>query len=166
MISIIVAASTNMVIGKDNELPWHIPNDLKTFKNITEGKRIYMGRKCWESLPEKFRPLPNRENVVITRDKDYKAKGAIVINDLTMLIESLSIPITNKKESLVIGGSEIYKEFFPIAEKIYLTEILNDVNGDTYLKGFNPEEWLSIYQSEIYEENSFKYRFKQFKRKS
>lgn len=165
MISIIVAASTNMVIGKDNQLPWHIPSDLKTFKSITEGKRIYMGRKCWESLPDKFRPLPNRENVVITRDKDYKAKGAIVINDLNTLVQSLTSSVQNQKESLVIGGGEIYKEFFPVAKKLYLTEIINDVKGDTYLEGFNPEEWLPVYESSIYEENGFKYRFKYFTRK-
>lgn len=166
MISIIVAASTNMVIGKDNQLPWHIPDDLKTFKSLTEGKRIYMGRKCWESLPDKFRPLPNRENVVITRDKEYKAKGAVVINDLPTLIKSLTPSMPNQKESIVIGGGEIYKEFFPIAKKLYLTEVFTEIEGDTYLEGFKPEEWLSVYESAIYEENGFKYRFKYFTRKS
>ena len=81
-ISIIAAASENLVIGKDNDLPWNLPSDLKNFKKITEGNFVIMGRKCWESIPEKFRPLPNRHNIVISRDPNYKAVGAAVINDL------------------------------------------------------------------------------------
>lgn len=168
MISIIVAASINMVIGKNNQLPWHIPSDLKNFKDLTLGKRIYMGRKCWESLPEKFRPLPNRENIVITRDKEYKAEGAFVFNDLGKIKRSFK-PTSNTyglREHFVIGGAQIYKEFFPIAQKLYLTEVLTEVEGDTYLEGFNPEEWEKVYESDIYEENGFKFRFKYFKRKS
>ena len=77
-ISIIVAASTNLVIGNGNELPWHLPTDLKYFKEMTKGKTVIMGRKCWESIPEKYRPLPGRKNIVITRNHNYKAVGAIV----------------------------------------------------------------------------------------
>ena len=84
MISVIVATSTNLVIGKNNDLPWHIPSDLKRFKELTSGSVVYMGRKCWESIPTKFRPLPNRDNIVITRDKDYVAEGAIVTSDLLL----------------------------------------------------------------------------------
>ena len=75
-ISIIVAASSNLVIGKDNDIPWHIPTDLKSFKKITEGSPVIMGRKCWESIPERYRPLPKRANVVLSRNPDYKAEGA------------------------------------------------------------------------------------------
>lgn len=168
MISIIVAASTNMVIGKDNQLPWHIPADLKNFKDLTNGKRVYMGRKCWESLPEKFRPLPNRDNIVITRDTTYKAEGATVLNDIDLLKRAYELSSINFGliEHFVIGGAEIYKELFPIAQKLYLTEVLAEVEGDTYLQGFNPDEWVLTYESAIYEENGFKYRFKYFQRKS
>ena len=168
MISIIVAASTNMVIGKDNQLPWHIPADLKNFKDLTNGKRVYMGRKCWESLPEKFRPLPNRDNIVITRDTTYKAEGATVLNDIDLLKRAYELSSINFGliEHFVIGGAEIYKELFPIAKKLYLTEVLAEVEGDTYLQGFNPDEWVLTYESPIYEENGFKYRFKYFQRKS
>jgi dihydrofolate reductase len=167
MISIIVAASTNMVIGKDNQLPWHIPDDLKNFKSLTDGKRVYMGRKCWESLPDKFRPLPNRDNIIITRDTTYKAEGATVLNDIDLIkrgyeLSSINFGLT---EHFVIGGAEIYKELFPIAKKLYLTEVLAEVEGDTYLQGFNPDEWVLIYESAIYEENGIKYRFKYFQRK-
>lgn len=168
MISIIVAAATNMVIGKDNQLPWHIPDDLKNFKDLTNGKRVYMGRKCWESLPEKFRPLPNRDNIVITRDTTYKAEGATVLNDIDLIKRAyeLSSIKFGLIEHFVIGGAEIYKELFPIAQKLYLTEVLSEVEGDTYLQGFNPDEWVLTYESTIYEENGFKYRFKYFQRKS
>ena len=167
MISIIVAASTNMVIGKDNQLPWHIPDDLKNFKSLTDGKRVYMGRKCWESLPEKFRPLPNRDNIIITRDTTYKAEGATVLNDIDIIKRGYKLSSINYGliEHFVIGGAEIYKELFPIAQKLYLTEVLVEVEGDTYLQGFNPDEWDLIYESAIYEENGFKYRFKYFQRK-
>ncbi len=167
MISIIVAASTNMVIGKDNQLPWHIPDDLKNFKSLTDGKRVYMGRKCWESLPEKFRPLPNRDNIIITRDTTYKAEGATVLNDIDIIKRGYKLSSINYGliEHFVIGGAEIYKELFPIAQKLYLTEVLAEVEGDTYLQGFNPDEWDLIYESAIYEENGFKYRFKYFQRK-
>ena len=164
MISIIVAASTNLVIGKNNDLPWHLPSDLKNFKELTNGSRIYMGRKCWESLPEKFRPLPNRENIVITRDKTYQAEGAVVLNDLELIKKSFELSSIRFGliEQFVIGGAEIYKELFPVAQKLYLTEVLSDVDGDTYLEGYNPDEWDLIYESAIYEENGFKFRFKNF----
>lgn len=168
MLSIIVAASTNMVIGKDNKLLWHIPSDLKNFKDLTFGKRVYMGRNTWESLPEKYKPLPNRDNIVITRDKTYKANGAAVITDLDMIKRAFELSSFNLgyREHFVIGGGEIYKELFPIAHKLYLTEVLTEVEGDTYLEGFNEEEWVKTYESDIYEENGFKYRFKYFVRKS
>lgn len=167
MLSIIVAAATNMVIGKNNDLPWHIPSDLKRFKELTFGKRVSMGRKCWESIPEKFRPLPNRENIVFTRDLDYIAEGAIVMHKLDKVIKGheRNSPLHILEEEFVIGGAEIYKRYFPIANKLYMTEVLGEIDGDTYLQGFNPDEWDLIDESAIYEENGFKFRFKIFLRK-
>ncbi len=167
MISIIVAASTNNVIGKNNDLPWHIPSDLKRFKELTTGKRVIMGRKCWESIPAKFRPLPNRDNIVITRDYTYVAKGGFVVSDLKQFIFEYSLSSINygPKEDFIIGGAEIYKQFFPIAQKLYLTEVLGEVEGDTYLEGFNPEEWNLTNMSEVLEENGFKFIFKEYVKK-
>ena len=167
MISIIVAASSNLVIGKNNDLPWHLPSDLKRFKELTTGKRVYMGRKCWESIPSKFRPLSNRENIVFTRDINYVADGAIVIIKLNKVIEGYerNPAYNNLEEEFVIGGGDIYSRFLPIANKLYMTEVLSEVEGDTYLQGFNPAEWDLIYESAIYEENGFKFRFKNFLRK-
>ena len=167
MISIIVAASTNMVIGRNNTLPWHIPSDLKRFKELTTGKRVIMGRKCWESIPEKFRPLPKRDNIIISRDNTYVADGGFVLSDLNQFIIEYSLSSINygPKENFVIGGAEIYKQFFPIAKKLYLTEVWGDIDGDTYLEGFNVEEWTLINISEILEENGFKFIFKEYVKK-
>ena len=167
MISIIVAASTNLVIGKNNDLPWHIPSDLKRFKELTTRKRVIMGRKCWESIPEKFRPLRNRNNIVISRDYTYVADGAFVLSDLNQFIIEYVDSSFNYGpiEDFVIGGAEIYKQFFPIAKKLYLTEVLGEVEGDTYLEGFNPEEWNLTNMSEVLEENGFKFIFKEYVKK-
>lgn len=163
MISIIVAASTNMVIGKNNDLPWHLPSDLKRFKELTSGKRIVMGRKCWESLPEKFRPLPNRINIVVSKTcTGLDLKGALVISDLDVVFKSFK----NKHiEGFVIGGAQIYKEAFKHADKVYLTEVWGDIEGDTYLEGFNREEWEVTYVSNPMEENGFKFIFKEYIKK-
>ena len=162
-INIIVAASDNMVIGKGNDLPWNLPTDLKSFKKITEGSSVIMGRKCWESIPEKFRPLPKRENFVITHNKDYQAPGAKVKHDLLKLINEFK---NNGEESdvFVIGGSNIYKETFPHAEKLYLTKVHAHVDGDVYLDGFNESEWNWESESSTIEENGFRFRFLTYKK--
>jgi len=98
-VSIMVAATTSMVIGKDNDLPWHLPSDMKYFKEVTRGKTVIMGRKCWESIPAKFRPLPNRTNVVITRNKDYVAEGVLLTCDLILEIFLLRLSPSLTKSS-------------------------------------------------------------------
>ncbi len=98
MIKIIVAVASNGVIGKENDLPWNIPTDLKHFKTITSGHSVLMGRKCWESIPEKYRPLPNRNNIVLTRDTNYVAKGATVEHSLEHVINQFK----NNKKTLFI----------------------------------------------------------------
>jgi len=162
-IAIIVAASKNMVIGKNNDLPWNLPTDLKSFKRLTQGHTLIMGRLCWESIPEKNRPLPNRENIVITRDVKYVAIGAIVGHDLESLLEAFK---NDGKDDyvIVIGGGQIYKDSFKYADKLYLTQILEEVEGDTYLEGFNLDEWELLDESEIYLENDNSFRFKIFEK--
>ena len=160
-ISIIAAASKNLVIGKDNDLPWNLPSDLKSFKKITEGHFVIMGRKCWESIPEKFRPLPKRENIVITRDKDYNAVGAVTINDLESLIKVFKND-GEQGEVFIIGGAQIYKEAFKHADKMYLTQVLSEVEGDTYLEGLDFSEWVLTETSPKMEENGIEFRFTTF----
>jgi dihydrofolate reductase len=126
-----------------------------------------MGRKCWESIPEKFRPLPNRENIVFTRDLDYVAEGAIVMNKLDKVIKGYERNPASytSEEEFIIGGAEIYKQYFPVANKLYFTEVLGEIDGDTYLEGFNLEEWNLTYMSELLEENGFKFIFKEYVKK-
>jgi dihydrofolate reductase len=160
-ISIIAAATKDLVIGKNNDLPWHLPTDLKKFKEITEDSFVIMGRKCWESIPEKFRPLPNRDNIIITRDLDYAAAGATVINDLETIIRVFKND-GEVGEVFIIGGSEIYKETFKHADKLYLTQIFNEIEGDTYLEGLDFNEWVLTETSEHFIENDIEFRFTTF----
>lgn len=162
MINIIVAMSNNFVIGKNNTLPWHLPTDLKYFKDTTNGHTVVMGRKCWESIPEKYRPLPNRKNIVLSRDNNYTAEGAIVSNDLEQILTSNE---TNYQQVFIIGGAELYKEAFKYANKLFLTQILQDVDGDVTLEGLVSDDWCLYEGSEIYEENGFKFRFELYQKK-
>ena len=155
-ITLVVAKAANNCIGKNGKLPWHIPEDAKHFRDVTWGKTVVMGRKTWESLPLRFKPLPGRKNVVITRDRSFSAPGATVFHDLQEALESL------KGEDICIGGgAEIYKESLPFANKIELTQIHKEYNGDTFFPEINPREWRCIKEDKhdgfsflIYERNS------------
>ena len=123
----VVAVSKNGVIGRGGGLPWHISSDLKRFKAITMGKPIIMGRKTWESLPK--RPLPGRHNIVLTRQKGYLAEGATVAGSVE---EALAGPRRERSDEIaVIGGAEIFTMFLPAVERIYLTEVDLDADGET-----------------------------------
>lgn len=155
-ISIIVAMSSNNVIGRGNDLPWRLPTDLKRFKTLTSGKTVVMGRKCWDSIPEKFRPLPNRTNVVITRNKDFVAEGCEVRHDLSEALKEFNV---EGEELFVIGGSEIYKESFPLADKFYQTYIVEAVEGDITLQGFDLSKWEMVSFEGHFKEDNLTYRF-------
>src|ERR1700751_5612320 len=122
VLSIIVAVAENNVIGKDNTLIWSLPADMKFFKEKTKGHVIITGRKNYESIPEKFRPLPERTNIVITRQLDYNAKGAIVVNSIEEALEYAQTHFATQ-EVFIIGGAEIYKQTIAGCHKIYLTRI-------------------------------------------
>lgn len=139
MISIIVAVAENNVIGKNNSLIWHLPADMKYFKEKTSGHCIITGRKNYESIPEKFRPLPNRTNIVITRQADYNAPGAIIVSSIEEAIEKAKQ--TGDTEIFIIGGAEIYKQFLRYADKIYLTRIYHSFEGDSFFPEWNTHEW-------------------------
>jgi dihydrofolate reductase len=138
MISFVVAVARNGVIGRDGGLPWRISSDLKRFKEITMGKPVVMGRKTWESLPRK--PLPGRRNIVITRQAGYEAPGADVVTSAEAAI-ALS---AGAPEIAVIGGGEIYRMFWPQVDRLYLTEVDTEVEGDTYFPAVKPAEWREI----------------------
>lgn len=136
MIIIIAAVARNGVIGKANALPWHLPEDLKHFKALTTGHVVIMGRKTWESLPERFRPLPGRTNIVVTRDSGYKAEGATVAYSLD---EATKVGAGGT--AYVIGGAELYAHALPLAQRLELTEIDADIEGDAFFPAYDRSLW-------------------------
>lgn len=147
-LSLICALSENGVIGRNNALPWHLSEDLKYFKRVTMGKCIIMGRKTWESIG---RALPGRTNIVVTRARDYEADNARVVDSLADAIdlaENISF-IDGSDEAFVIGGAEMYKAALPIVDRMHLTLVHADVEGDTWFPEFDPEEWEEISQEEF-----------------
>lgn len=141
-ISLIAALSRNRVIGKNNGLPWHLPDDMKYFMQTTKGHHVIMGRKNYDSIPEKFRPLPNRNNIVVTRQKDLKLDGCLVVNSLQAGVDIAKN--ADEPELFIIGGSAIYQLGLPLANRLYLTEIDADLQGDTYFPAINRSDWKEI----------------------
>lgn len=140
LISLIAAVAKNRVIGKDNALLWHFPEDMLHFRETTRGKPVVMGRKTWESLPDAFRPLPGRRNVVVTRSPDYAAPGGIVADSIEAALRAAeATPVA--EEIFVIGGSELYRQTLPIADRLYLTEIGRDYEGDARFPEVPAAEW-------------------------
>lgn len=156
MISLIWAMDENRVIGKDNQLPWHLPEDLKFFKRTTMGNPIAMGRKTHESIG---RPLPGRENIIITRSGDYNSEGCTVLHSVEEFIsysETLAAA-----EIFVIGGAEIFHSIFPYADRLYITKIHHAFLGDTYFPDIDMDEWKQIFHEPGIkdERNPYDYEF-------
>lgn len=163
MLSIIVAVAKNNVIGKDNKLIWHLPEDLKRFKNLTIGHNIIMGRKTFESLG---RILPNRKHIILCNDMEMNigSKNVEILEDISMLKEY----IESDEENFVIGGATIYKLLIRYAKKLYLTSINEDFEGDVYFPKIKEDEWRIIDREKGLknEENPFDYEYITFERKS
>ncbi len=136
-ISIIVAASANRVIGAGGELPWHLPDDFRYFKQITMGKPIVMGRRTWESIG---RPLPGRKNIVMTRRVGYEAEGASVVDSPEAAVAAAG----DEGEIMIIGGGEIYRRFLPLTATVYLTHVEAEIDGDTHFPALPEREWQLV----------------------
>ena len=134
-INLIYARAANGVIGKNNAMPWHLPEDLAHFKRLTQGWPVIMGRKTWDSLPARFRPLPGRTNVVITRQADWQEAGA---RPASSLADALSLCAASE-EVWVIGGAQIYAQAEPLADRIEVTEIDRDFEGDAFAPALGPQ---------------------------
>ena len=162
ILSLLVAADENNVIGKNNQLPWHLPNDLKYFKNLTWAMPILMGRKTFESIGK---ALPGRKSIVITRNKDWKHTDVAVVFSIEEAIELAKS--YDVKEIFVIGGAEIFNSAFSKADRIYITRIHHQFEGDVYFPEINENEWLL--EKEIHckkdEKNEFDHSFQVWKRK-
>ena len=134
-INLIFARAANGIIGKDNAMPWHLPEDLAHFKRLTSGCPVIMGRKTWDSLPPRFRPLPGRTNLVVTRQNDWAADGAVRASSLP---EALAM-CTDAADVWVIGGAQIYAQAEPLAQRIEVTEIDHAFEGDAFAPTLGPQ---------------------------
>ena len=156
-LSIIVAMSANHVIGVNNSLPWHISSDLKRFKQITSGHRVVMGRKTYESIGK---PLPNRDNFVLTRNKNLKIENVVMISSLSEL------PDDDSKKFFIIGGGEIYKQCLDLCNEIMVTKIHHVIEGDTFFPELDNKVWLKVEESEIFQEKDVCFSYITYKKAS
>jgi len=154
LLTLIAAVARNGVIGIGNRLPWHLPADLKHFKALTLGHAVIMGRKTWESLPEKFRPLPGRHNIVITRNTSYRVEGATVATSLPAALAA-----ADGSEAFVIGGAELYAAALPLADRLQLTEIDATFEGDTWFPAIDPGIWREAARESHRGDAGFDYAF-------
>ena len=140
---LVVAVAENGVIGRNGGMPWHLPSELKRFKALTMGKPVLMGRKTYESIG---RPLPGRANIVLTRDRDFKAPGIIVVANLkeALAVAAKEAERLNADEISVIGGTSLFQETLPHADRIYLSEVHASPPGDTYFPDYDRGEWREV----------------------
>ncbi|MDH6674300.1 dihydrofolate reductase [Paenibacillus sp. LBL] len=162
MISLVAAMGNHNVIGNKNELPWHLPADLKYFRALTLNGVVVMGRKTYESIGK---ALPNRTNIIMTRDTQYWKKDAIVFHSVDDVI--LYKEKNDVKHLFVIGGSEVYNLFMPIADRLHITKINHDFKGDAYFPDINPEIWGHMYERVGIKDanNNYNYSFNVYYRK-
>lgn len=161
IISLVVAAASNDGIGKDGKMPWHLPNDMHHFKNVTWGMPVIMGRKTFDSLGK---VLPGRKNIVITRQPNWKVQGTVAVQQIEDALFVASE--TDAKEVMVIGGGEIYRSVFEKAKRIYMTRVEAIPEADTFFPAIHPTEWYLISQQkhEADEKNPFNYSFQVWER--
>lgn len=159
MISLLFAMGKNHVIGKNNDLPWRLPEDLKWFKQVSTGHTVIMGRKTYESIGK---PLPNRKNVIVTNDKEYEAEGCIVTHSIEEALQQ------DGDETIVIGGAKIYEQVLDDADRLYMTYIDEEFEGDTFFPEYDESEWeLTSKEKGIKDEkNPYDYYFCVYDRKT
>ena len=157
-ITLIAALAQNRIIGNANQIPWHIPEDFAFFKRYTTGKPIIMGRKTWDSLPRK--PLPNRRNIVITRQADWQADGAEAVHDFQATLQACA----GEREAMIIGGAQIYAIALPFATDLRLTEIALAPAGDAYFPEFSRDKWREVAREAQVSEKGLAYNFVHYQR--
>ena len=158
-LTVIAAVASNGVIGSANRLPWQLPEDLRHFKELTSGHAVIMGRKTWESLPPNFRPLPNRTNIVVTRDAAYRAAGAAVAASLPAAIAA-----AGAGHAFVIGGAELYAQALPLADRLELTEIDASFAGDAFFPDFDRGAWHELARERHRSASGLDYAFVTYRR--
>ncbi|UBB89461.1 dihydrofolate reductase [Candidatus Kaistella beijingensis] len=160
MITLVVAMGLNREIGVDNQLPWHLPKDLKHFKEITSGHPIIMGRKTYESIGK---PLPNRTNIVISRKKDWFEEGILIVGSIK---EAIKFGQKIDEDIFIIGGGNIFEQTMDIADKLEVTEIKTNIEADTFFPKIDPKNWTKTDEvcHEKDEKNNFDFCFQTFQR--
>ena len=158
-ITLIVAVAENNVIGKNNALIWHLPKDMQYFKKITEGHHIITGRKNYISIPEKFRPLQNRTNIILTHQKDFKEDNCIILHTLEDAISFAKN--NNEKELFIIGGGQIYREAIEknVVDKMYITHVHQAFEGDIYFPEIDTTQWKIVGSEKYEKDEKHKYSF-------
>lgn len=137
IISFVVAMDRNHLIGVDGDLPWHLPDDMKHFRQVTMGKPVLMGRVTYESIPARFRPLSGRTNIILTRQEDYSAPGCVVAHTLDEALASMP----DEPELMVIGGAQIFEQLLPQADRLYLTLVDGEFEGNVYFPELDMDQW-------------------------
>ncbi|MBF5006610.1 dihydrofolate reductase [Diaphorobacter caeni] len=161
-INLIFARADNGVIGKDGLMAWHLPEDMAHFKELTLGRPVIMGRKTWDSLPERFRPLPDRTNIVVTRQEVWQQDGA---KPATSLDDALAIASQSADTVWVIGGAQIYALALPLAQRVEVTEVHQSFEGDAYAPELGPE-WKETARSDQVAANGMRFSFVTYERKA
>jgi dihydrofolate reductase len=163
-ITLVVAVSQNGCIGCDNKLPWYLPEDLSHFRKITKGHTVIMGRKTWESLPSRFKPLPGRRNIVLTANADWSEPGAQTAQSIP---EALGL-LEDFENVFVIGGAKVYEQVVPVADTIEMTQIHQDFQGDAYFPLALLDEFQEVQHTRLVSSwpNTFEYSFITFRKKS
>ena len=161
IISLVVAVAKNRAIGKDGHLLCHLPEDMRHFREVTLGKPVIMGRKTWESLPEAFRPLPGRHNIVVSRNAAYQAEGATVATSLEEAIAQAG----NAEQINIIGGADIFRLALPMADVLDMTEIDASFDADTFFPEFLPEDWQETSRKTQQSESGPTFSFVEYRRR-
>lgn len=159
MVAIVVAHAANRVIGRDGGMPWHLPGDLRHFRELTTGGTVVMGRRTFESLPDAFRPLPERRNIVLSSNPDYAPTGAETVTSLDAALAAAG------EDCFVIGGGATYAEALPRADTVHATEIAEPVEGDVFFPELPESEWVCVDSREPRTENGHTYVFRRYERR-
>jgi dihydrofolate reductase len=158
-VALVVAYARNRVIGRDGGLPWHLPSDMRHFRELTTGGTVVMGRKTYASIPERFRPLPGRRNIVLSRDAAFRAPGAEVVSSLSAALDACG------RDCFVIGGGATYAEALDHAERVVATEVAEDVEGDTFFPVLDDDVWACVSSGEPIVENGHEFRIRVYERR-
>ena len=161
-VSLVAAVARGGVIGRDGGIPWRIPEDMARFRELTTGHAVVMGRRTWESLPDQFRPLPGRDNVVVTRNPDWSAQGA----DRAGSVEDALELLESEPRVFVIGGGEIYAAALPLADELLLTEIDAEIEGDTTFPRWDRDEFEEVERRERITEGGTRFAFVRYVRRA